>query len=161
MDGQDADVDHGFIYRKDVPEGKRISLLEKENDVAGFYITGHPLDAYSKDIRREKGLLQIGTLVQELEDAEPDERRYVKVAGIVKEVKVRYTKKNQPFWTFILEDDTGSIKSTWFGGAKNKIEHPEDVFVSSNALIVSGAVSNSAKYGIGLEVFWCKECLQD
>ena len=154
--GEDTTADHGFMYNKNTPEMDYRFMLEKENDVAGFYITGHPLDSYSKEIKKEKSLKQIGSILEALE--ETSKIRKIKVAALVKEVKVKRTKNGNPYWTLMIEDETGTIKATYFSSYKGKINNPDLIFKQDSVLIISGSASNS-KYGLGIDIISAKECL--
>jgi DNA polymerase-3 subunit alpha len=88
-----------------IPEWPKEELLAHERELLGFYVTGHPLDAYRKSLQvgRYKRLAQIPGL--------PESRNPVKLAGLIKEIQVKYSKKdNKPFAILMLEDFSGTYE---------------------------------------------------
>jgi DNA polymerase III subunit alpha len=83
------------------------SLSEKlayEKELLGFYVTGHPLDAY-------RDLLEGGkyTAISDLGNREDKEQ--VKVAGSISSFEKKFTRKDgKPFAVMALEDFTGTIE---------------------------------------------------
>jgi DNA polymerase III subunit alpha len=72
--------------------------LSYEKELLGFYVSGHPLDAYA-DLLAAKNYRSIASL-GELED-----RVQFKIAGAIVEVKKKFTKKDgKPFAVVWLED---------------------------------------------------------
>lgn len=75
-----------------------------EKELLGFYVTGHPLDAYAVAIAHGK-FQNIATLV-ELAD-----RAVFRVAGAIAQVEKKFTKKEgKPFAVVLLEDLTGILE---------------------------------------------------
>jgi DNA polymerase-3 subunit alpha len=102
----------------DVPEPKipfieewgLIEKLNKEKDVAGVFISGHPLDDYRLDIE-----LFTNTKISELDSPEKLRGKEIKIAGIVTASDERVTKNGKPWGKFILEDFSGAKEFTMFG----------------------------------------------
>ncbi|MDR1005353.1 MAG: DNA polymerase III subunit alpha [Bacteroidales bacterium] len=91
-------------------EWEDLIKLAYEKEIIGFYISGHPLDAY-KDI-----LKQFTTNhVEDLSDLEALGKNEAIVAGIVQSVNKRFSKNNKPFCSFRFEDQTGTMEITLFG----------------------------------------------
>jgi DNA polymerase III subunit alpha len=80
--------------------------LDFEKELLGFYITGHPLDAYTGHFDSAK--------YTRIADAKAiTEPGSVKLAGLVVSAERRFTKRDgKPFCVFLLEDFTGSIEIT-------------------------------------------------
>lgn len=71
--------------------------LERENDILGYYVSGHPMDNWEKP----DNVIDI---------AELDEGKDIAIAGIVKNLTILHRKSdNAPFAKFNLEDKSGSI----------------------------------------------------
>ena len=111
-----------FAYDEKVPEMDKQLLLAKENEYAGFYITGHPLDEYAS-VLNERDITHIANIVSPVdEDEELEEvsarsyrkKEYFNVAGVVRDFEVKYTKDGKKFFTFTIEDQTGSLKMVYF-----------------------------------------------
>lgn len=93
------------------PEIEDWGLLEKlnrEKEVIGMYISGHPLQPYAFEIKH------LGT--NKIEDLQDDMQRLagkeIRIAGMVAHCQVRTTKKGQHYANFVLEDFSGSIPIT-------------------------------------------------
>jgi DNA polymerase III subunit alpha len=78
-------------------------MLAAEKKSLGFYITGHPLDAHLETIN------QLGAVTSaELGQRETNSR--ASVAGVVRDLQLKNTKKGDRFAIFRLEDQAGSVK---------------------------------------------------
>jgi DNA polymerase-3 subunit alpha len=72
--------------------------LSYEKELLGFYVSGHPLDAYA-DVFEAKNYRSIASL------GELDDRAQFKIAGAIVEVEKKFTKKEgKPFAVVWLED---------------------------------------------------------
>ena len=80
----------------------------------GFYITGHPLDRYSVDL---KGIAACA--LQDLSNLK--HKSPVTIAGIVENAKVKRTKRGEKMATITLEDATGSTEVILFPDIFNRI----------------------------------------
>lgn len=135
------------IKTPNLPEFEKDFMLMKEEECAGFFITEHPLDAYA-DMLKEEGVLDIATITEvegtdedselfDLENANPYLGQTLKVAGIISDLEVKYTKKDgKAFNTFTLKDATGELKAICF--PKDKARN-EDKLVEGKKVIVTGA----------------------
>ena len=82
-------------------EHERMSF---EKELLGFYVTGHPLDAYAAQL--SNGKFQTIASLRELQD-----RAQFRVAGAITQVDRKFTKKDaKPFAVVILEDLTGTLE---------------------------------------------------
>ncbi len=79
-----------------------IKLL-KEREALGFYLSGHPLERYSQDLKRLKILT-----TSELKEKKSDS--VVLSAGVVTFLKLKNTKKGDRYATFLLEDLFGTVE---------------------------------------------------
>ncbi len=82
----------------------RIEQINKEKDVAGFYISGHPLDDFKFDIENF-----CTTTLNNLDDLTPYKGKEISIAGMVSESAHRLTQGGKPFGSFTLEDYHGKI----------------------------------------------------
>lgn len=114
-----------------LPEMDKRELLSKEKEFAGLYISAHPLDEYSALISQN----QVGNL-SFLMDADDEEKIVLpkgkkKVAALVTNYKVIYTKRDhKPMAFFTLEDQYGEIDAVLF---------PDD-YHTYHSLLDDGAV---------------------
>jgi DNA polymerase III subunit alpha len=88
------------------------SIAEKlghERDLLGFYVTGHPLDAY-------RDLIEGSTYLRISELAEQEDRAVVKIAGSISSSEKKLTRKDgKPFAILTVEDFTGSVEVMVWG----------------------------------------------
>jgi DNA polymerase-3 subunit alpha len=88
------------------------SITEKlghERDLLGFYVTGHPLDAYRELIEGGK-YTRIGDL------AEQEDKAIVHIAGSISSFEKKLTRKDgKPFAILVVEDFTGPIEVMVWG----------------------------------------------
>jgi DNA polymerase III subunit alpha len=75
-----------------------------EKELLGFYVTGHPLDAYAQAML--KGKYQTIASLNDLSD-----RATFRVAGVIAQVEKKFTKKEgKPFAVVWVEDLTGNLE---------------------------------------------------
>jgi DNA polymerase-3 subunit alpha len=78
--------------------------MSYEKELLGFYVTGHPLDAYANVLA--DGKYQTITSLNELAD-----RSSFKIAGAIVQVDKKFTKKEgKPFAVVFLEDLTATLE---------------------------------------------------
>src|SRR4051812_28448002 len=78
--------------------------MSYEKELLGFYVTGHPLDAYANIL--VEGKYQTITSLNELPD-----RASFKIAGAIVQVDKKFTKKEgKPFAVVFLEDLTATLE---------------------------------------------------
>jgi DNA polymerase III subunit alpha len=108
------------------------TLVEKlghEKELLGFYVTGHPLDAY-RDLLEGGKYLPIGRL------SEQEDRSTVRIGGTISASDKKFTRKEgKPFAIITVEDFTGSVEVMVWGEtfAKNgkEIEKGNIVVISA------------------------------
>ena len=97
-----------------VPDAEPWSTLERlnrERDLVGIYISGHPLDDYSVVLKN-----LCNTHCSELDDKkELLKKNRVTVGGIVTGVRTGMTKKNKPYGIVKIEDYDGDGELALFG----------------------------------------------
>jgi DNA polymerase-3 subunit alpha len=91
----------------DIPEWASDQMLTFEKETLGYYVSGHPLDRFAKELARfsKKSLAE---LLSEAASVE------CQVAGIVTEFRSRRTKKGELMAVFTLEDLTGAVEAVAF-----------------------------------------------
>jgi DNA polymerase-3 subunit alpha len=87
-----------------------IDKLNREKEVTGMYLSGHPLDPYKFEFET----ICTHTL-SDLTDLTPLKGKEITVAGLVTEIKQGITKNNKPYATVILQDYSGSYRFNLFG----------------------------------------------
>ncbi len=128
--------------------------LSAEKASIGFYVSGHPLDAYQKELKR------YARPITSVQRARRDEK--ITIAGIVSVMRERPTKTGKRMAWVTLEDLSGSVELVVFpgkeggrsfmdpktgkwgkGGPKPGYEQWEHLLKSDDALLVSGTVQMS------------------
>lgn len=82
-----------------------IYKLNREKEVVGIFISGHPLDDYSLEINSF-----CNGDVSMLNNMEPNRNKDLLLACVVSEAEHRFTKNGDPFGTLLIEDYTDSFK---------------------------------------------------
>ncbi len=117
-----------IIEFPDVDEWNEKERLKKEKEAIGFYITGHPLDRYDKDLVG-MGIYSIDHL-KEIRD-----RSEVKIAGVISEIEIKRTKDMKKMAVIKFEDKTGSVDVLIFPDTFEKFGH---LLKEDEVLIISG-----------------------
>ncbi|MCD4691068.1 DNA polymerase III subunit alpha [bacterium] len=105
--------------------------LAKEKDVLGFYVTGHPLARYGRELKAFATASVAG--LREMENKET-----VRIGGIITEVKTTNDRKGKRMAFVTLEDFTGTTEAVVFAGCY--AEHHEALSREA-AVIIDGRVS--------------------
>lgn len=84
-----------------------IEKLNKEKELIGIYLSGHPLDTYKVELQSFStcNTMQIDESQQKL----------LKFGGIITATNTRFTKKGNKFCNFTIEDFNGSFEIYLFG----------------------------------------------
>ncbi|PCJ80522.1 MAG: DNA polymerase III subunit alpha [Bacteroidetes bacterium] len=114
--------------------------LNRERDVVGIYISGHPLDAFrfEMDYLTTKGGLEL------LENM--DARRGMKCVfgGLVSKVEHRISKSGKPWGKFMLEDYHGAHEFTLFG---EDYINMKEYMVEEWMILMTGTIVKKRSWG--------------
>jgi DNA polymerase-3 subunit alpha len=104
-------------------------MLKNEKQLLGFYVSGHPLAKYADLIRiySTSSLLKLPALPED---------QGVKLGGLIKAVKKKFSKKDgKPFAIIQLEDLEGSTECAVYGRAyeecKDRLVEDSPVFIEA------------------------------
>lgn len=122
-----------------VEEWHTLEKLNKEKEVVGVFISGHPLDDFKLEIEH----LCRGTLADISTLNKGNVGKEYKVAGIVTDVEHRIAKNGNPWGYIILQDYESSCKINLFGEDYQRFRH---LMQLHNFLFISGRVANR-KFG--------------
>ncbi len=78
-------------------------MLKAEREALGFYISGHPLDKYEKDLRR------FTTSTTADLRTRPDQCK-VSVGGVIQSLRLRNSRKGDRYASFVFEDKSGTVE---------------------------------------------------
>ena len=115
----------------DIAEVEKPVMLAWEKEITGFYITGHPLDAYADKIHNLVSLEKI--LAGKLRDGQ-----LVRIGGLLTIAKRIATKKGDTMCFAALEDFTHSIEVIVF---PRVFYQNVNILVPEQALMVQGKVN--------------------
>jgi DNA polymerase-3 subunit alpha len=121
----------------DIPEWERMKKLELEKEAIGFYITGHPLDAYQDLIEKFASTNAIA-----LKEDGAEEGEMVRIGGLIRNVKAITTKRGEPMAFVELEDMKGSVEVTVFTSVYKEVR---DLLAEDTPVFVQGQVQKNEK----------------
>jgi DNA polymerase III subunit alpha len=101
--------------------------LNREKEVVGIFISGHPLDDYRVDIESF-----CNGNVKMLSEMESHVGKEVNIAAVISDPEHRFTKKGDPFGSLMIEDYTDSFKIFLWRENYLKYKH----FLTEGAFVV-------------------------
>ncbi len=104
-----------------------IEKLEREKDVTGIYISGHPLDDYRMEMDN--------FITCTLEDLEEKKGQPVKIAGIVVKATHKISQKGTGWGSFLIQDYHGSLELNLFSDDYMKFK---GFFEQGNCVFITG-----------------------
>ena len=110
MFGNDSDIAINSPLPANIEEWNTMSLLSKEKEVVGIYLSGHPLDDYKLEIDSF-----CRSNLSMLENLKKYKGNKLSFAGVVTDVEHKQTKSGKPFGILYLEDYKGSYSFYLFG----------------------------------------------
>ncbi|UTZ30108.1 DNA polymerase III subunit alpha [Vibrio campbellii] len=122
------EVEHKYTQ---VPAWPEKVWLEGERETLGLYLTGHPVNAYIKELNKYVSC--------RLKDATPTRRdQSVTVAGLVIAARVMTTKRGTRIGIMTLDDRSGRMEVMFFSDA---LDRYAELLEKDKILVVSGQVS--------------------
>jgi DNA polymerase-3 subunit alpha len=122
--GEDGGAD--AIPLPDAAPWTDVQQLAFEKEALGFYMSGHPLERFSSELKAF-GALRVGDLAQSMAD--------VWIGGIVGGIRALKTKKGDRMAVFMLDDIAGAIEVVVFPEAFGKSGH---LVVADSMVLVRG-----------------------
>ena len=119
-------------------------LLAMEKEMLGIYISGHPLQKLKEEIEEKTNIntLDISQLNEEMqisgETSKFKDGQVVKYAGIISNIKKRYTKSNKLMVTATVEDLYGTVDIIIF---ENNYIDIANCVVDDNIVLIEGKLS--------------------
>jgi DNA polymerase-3 subunit alpha len=95
---------------RNLPEWPTNKKLTLEREALGFYLSGHPLERFSEDLKRW-GCINTLTAHEKGRTASDFRGVEVKIAGVVTALKLKNTKKGDRYASFVFEDLVGTIEA--------------------------------------------------
>jgi DNA polymerase III subunit alpha len=119
--------------RKLLPEWPVNVKLAHEREALGFYLSGHPLEKFQRELVR-MGSISIEQL-KHLSDGSQ-----VTIGGIATLLKLRNTKKGDRYVTLVCEDLTGTVEVIVWPDVYQKIH---SILVAEDPLLITGRLDVS------------------
>ncbi len=101
------------IAMPDLPEFSVSERLFMENEVAGMYLSGHPLNEYDEYAKIAK-TDRIGNIISSETESEYKDGQTVRVLAVVSKVKTQVTKNNKMMAFVNVEDQYGMVEMLVF-----------------------------------------------
>ncbi|HEX9655237.1 MAG TPA: OB-fold nucleic acid binding domain-containing protein, partial [bacterium] len=105
--------------------------LSSEKEMLGFYVSGHPLDKYAREVRT------FATVTLDVIGDKPDGTP-VKICGIITESKTIFDRKGKPMAFATIEDFHGSVEVITFASV---YENVKDSLVADKMVLLEGRVN--------------------
>jgi DNA polymerase-3 subunit alpha len=125
-----GEMHQDMIAEPPVPESEewhQLLKLEREKEITGFYLSGHPLDQYS---------LEFSAFINaRLDDIENLSEKGLKLGGFITEVNVLQSKRGTNYARFALQDYSGSYEFTLFNEQYESFKH---LLVKGNVIYMEG-----------------------
>ena len=118
-------------------EWSKIEMLNKEREVTGIYISGHPLEDYRVEIENF-----CNVKLNDLDELKRLRNKELIFAGIITSVAHKTTKTGKPFGSFVIEDYDGTTQLALFSEDYLKFKH---FLVKDSLLFIKARVQS--KYG--------------
>ena len=117
-----GEEDDARIPDPEIPQCEPLSTLEQlryENEVIGFFMSGHPLDLYQLELENftNTTLEKLKGGLQKLKGKD------LRLGGMVTSVNHRISKSGNGYGNFILEDFSGTFQFALFGELYMKFKH--------------------------------------
>ena len=132
MDEGDAKATETQLEFPEVRNWPKRERLKQEKAALGFYVSGHPLDSYSSEMKL------LATTTAKLKEGTHAEKNKVSLIGIVVNNTVRLNQSNEKFAIVTLEDTRGTIEIPVFASVYEKVE---ELLESDEPLLISGRVN--------------------
>ena len=135
------ELKYNFIELKEFEDKE---LLSMEKEMLGIYISGHPLEKIREQILR---VTNIDTLKMKEAKEEVDttgtttkykDGQTVKFAGIITNIKKKYTKSNKLMGFITIEDLYGTAEVIVF---ENAYQNASNLLIKENVVLVEGRLS--------------------
>ena len=134
------ELKYTYNYIKEFSEKE---LLAMEKEMLGIYISGHPLEKLRQEIEKQTNIntIEIEELIEQLENGEDTnykDGQTVKYAGIISNIKKKYTKNNTLMAFVTIEDLYGTTEVIVFESCYQK---STNYLMVDNVVLVTGRLS--------------------
>ena len=128
-------VEEQSIVFPDVSDWDLIERLKCELEAVGFYLSAHPLDAYTSVLARQKVVPST-----EIEERATGRGGFIKLAGTIQGIRRMKSKRGNAYAFLSLSDGSGGFEVTLFS---ELLDAAEDFLGNGNSVIISAEVKHS------------------
>lgn len=136
-----ADEDSSItLPEPDLPtcaEWSHEKILSKERELAGFYISGHPLDGWELE-QNSRRVTKIGDIPEITSNGEHKPQHIF--CGVITLVKIRKTRKGDTMSSVMLEDRTGEAELICFPSVHAQMK---DILYENNLVMAFGKIEDT------------------
>ena len=133
LDSSDVKATETKLKFPDVRNWPKRERLNQEKTALGFYVSGHPLDSFSSEIKL------LATTTSKLKDGAHPEKEKVSLIGNVVNNIIRLNQKNEKYAIVTLEDMRGTIEFPVFASVYEKTS---DLLEGDEPLLITGRVNH-------------------
>ncbi len=123
------------IELPDVEEWPELKKLALEKETLGFFLTGHPLEGVSRDLR-----MVVDTEIERLDSWRDGQA--VRIGGLIQHIKEHKSKKGDRMAFTVLEDMSGSVEVIVF---PSTFARCSDLLTGEEPLVVLGTVQQGER----------------
>ncbi len=123
------------IELPDVEEWPELKKLALEKETLGFFLTGHPLEGVSRDLR-----MVVDTEIERLDSWRDGQA--VRIGGLIQHIKEHKSKKGDRMAFTVLEDMSGSVEVIVF---PSTFARCSDLLAGEEPLVVLGTVQQGER----------------
>ena len=141
LDETEIEKSRTKVELPDIPDWKTKTRLKFEKEALGFYISGHPLHPFVKEINHY-------TKIQRTDDLKAPDRKFafkevITIAGVITAKIVRLTKKNNEKWAALtIEDLWGTIEVLAFAKVYKSAADILDAEEFNDPVLISGYIKS-------------------
>jgi len=114
-----------------VEEWPQSYLLSREKEVLGFFVSGHPLERYERELKR-----YANTTAQSLQEC--SEGEIVTLGGIIAGMRLNQDRRGKPMAFLTVEDFAGSFETIVFS---DLYEEAREIIKDDSLVLIRGRVS--------------------
>ncbi len=123
------------IELPDIEEWPELKKLALEKETLGFFLTGHPLEGVSRDLR-----MVVDTEIERLDSWRDGQA--VRIGGLIQHIKEHKSKKGDRMAFTVLEDMSGSVEVIVF---PSTFARCSDLLAGEEPLVVLGTVQQGER----------------
>ncbi len=127
---QQKDVEKAYAH---TPKWSERKILDGERETLGLFISGHPISRYLPELSH-----YTQTRIYDLQGSR--KTQIVTVAGLIQNVRIINTKKGTKLGIVTIDDQSGEMELTLFGGANGLLDQVVHKLQKDQIILATGPV---------------------